>query len=265
VGALGLNETILFGTDTATLAVFDPALLALRVDDVDGWWCGSFHSVSEVASGRIALFGLGGDGVYKLRVTSQELTSAESSYATEVITLGIEVESGRVFVGAGECIPSGGAALEPGTEANGSFITVPPGQYNVAVYAVMWEDATDWFTGAGEPVSDSAPADFVLRLTRRVESFVALSTEPRFVAGLEAQWLFPEQPRRLGPVPGMILSTSVALRRDVLVLKPCGPGGYRPIVEDMSRLRWRDRIQVRVLSVNHQAREFVAEIVAAGP
>jgi hypothetical protein len=74
-----MNETIRFGTDTATLAVFDPALLASRVADAADWWCGSFHSVPEVTAGRIALFGLGSDGVYKLRVTSQDLTSAELS------------------------------------------------------------------------------------------------------------------------------------------------------------------------------------------
>ena len=258
-----MNETILFGTDTATLALFDPAVLALRVADAGDWWCGAFHTVPEVAAGRIALFGLGSDGVYKVRVTSQELTSAESSYATGVITLGIEVESGRVFVGAGECIPGGGVAPEPGAETSGRFITVPPGHYIVACYAVTWQDAPDWFTGVDEPVPDSAPADFVLRFTRRVDSFVAPNANSRFVTGVEEQWLFPEQTRRLGPVPGMILSTSVVLRRDDLVLKPCGPGSYRPIVENMSRLRWHDRVQVRVLSVNHPAREFAAEIVAA--
>jgi hypothetical protein len=55
----------------------------------------------------------------------------------------------------------------------------------------------------------------------------------------------------------MLLSTSVALRRDDLALKPCGPATYRPVIEDMSRLRWRDR----VLSVNHNASEFAAELV----
>jgi hypothetical protein len=259
-----MNETILFSTDTATLAIFDPAILAKRVADTGDWWCGSFHAVPEVASGRIALFGLGADGVYKVRITSHDLTSAESSYATEVITLGIEVESGRVFIGAGECIPSGGVSPEPSIETGRSFLAVPPGQYTVAGYAVKWQDAPDWFTGVDEPVSTFAPADLVLRFTPRVEPFVAPNANPRFFLGVEEQWLFPEQPRRLGPVPGMILSTSVALRRDDLVLKPCGPRGYRPIVEDMSRLRWRDRIQVRVLSVNHLAREFAAEVVVVG-
>ncbi len=259
-----MNTTVLFSTDTATLAVFDPALLASRATGAGDWWCGQFHRVPEVAAGQIALFGLGSDGVYKVRITTEALTSAELSYATAVIALGIEVESGSLFVGAGECLPGGDSAQLDSTDTtSGTFIAMPSGEYVATGYSVVWHDAPDWFVEEGQPVPASAPADIVIVLSHRAKRFEAPRASPRFFVNAR-EWLFPEKPRRLGPVPGMVLSTSAVLRRDDLVLKPCGPASYRPVVEDMSRLQWRDRVQVRVVSVNHDAREFAAEIVTLG-
>lgn len=256
-----IEESLLFSTDAATLAVFDPQLLQSKVAAPSDWWVGQFHAVPEVAMGRIALFGLGGDGVYKVRVTEQELTSAEASYATAAIALGVEVPSGRLFVGAGECLPGGGGRLDSSNTGKGAFLRVPSGRYVLTGYSIEWRDAPDWFADEGQPVSAAAPADVVLRLAPRVAPFVAPRANPRFFTD-PGNWLFPEKPRSLGPVPGMVLSTSVALRRDDLVLKPCGPAGYRPVIAGMSRVRWKDRVRVRVLAVDHDAREFTAEIVA---
>jgi Family of unknown function (DUF6386) len=256
-----INETLIFSTDAATLAVFDPQLLQSKVAAAGDWWVGQFHCVPEVADGRIALFGLGGDGVYKVRVTDQELTDAETSYATAAIALGIQVTSGYVFVGAGECLPGDGVQFDSSNAANGTPLAMPAGEYLLTGYSIEWQAAPDWFADDAQPVPAAAPADLVLQLAPRVVPFAAPRANPRFFAAAE-DWLFPERPRRLGPVPGMLLSTSVALRRDDLVLKPCGPGSYRPVVPDMSRLRWKDRARVRVVAVNHDAREFTAEIVA---
>ena len=259
-----MNETVVFSTDAATLAVFDPAVLTSRVMGPGDWWCGPSHSVPEVRAGRIALFGLGGDGVYKVRITEQGLTAVESAYATGVITLGMEVDSGNVFVGAGECIPGDGSAQPDSGDTNsGAFLAVPAGKYVVAGYSIVWDNAPDWFVEHGQPVPASAPADIVLVLSRRNQPFAAPDANLRFFTGT-SEWLFPDEPRRIGPVPGMVLSTSVVLRRDELLLKPCGPAGYRPVVADKSLLRWRDRVQLRVVSVDSAAREFLAEIVAIG-
>ena len=51
-------------------------------------------------------------------------------------------------------------------------------------------------------------------------------------------------------------------RREELVLKPCGPLAYRPILQDLSGVEWRDEIDVRVVSVDHEANEFEAELIA---
>jgi hypothetical protein len=257
-----MEHAVTFATDTATLAAFDPAVLAHRLGDECDWWSGSFSSIEEVRRGEIALVGLGGDGVFRVRVTDGELTPDERSYATGSVRLGVVVTSGLLFVGAGEQLPAEQQSPSPeDPEEAEFFMRLSPGEYAVEVYGITWSDSPDWFTQPDEDVPESAPADIVLRLTRRAGTFVASDTEPRLFAEMDPGWLFPEAQRRLGPVPGMTLRTSVVRRGDDLLLKPCGPLGYRPRLKDMSGHAWRDELTVRVLSVNHESREFEAEVV----
>jgi hypothetical protein len=198
--------------------------------------------------------------VYKIRITDQNLSADEAAYASEVITVGLEVASGELFAGPLEYL-SGEAIDTPLGEGGFSF-SVPAGEYALNAYSVAWQDAPDWFILPDERSPDSAPADVALVVVPRTKSFVVPATEP-CLFGTTRGWVFPELLRRLGPIPGMELFTSVVRRRDDLVLKPCGPAGYRPVIYDMSTLRWRDRVRVRVLDVDHNAHEFIAQIVSA--
>ena len=257
-----MEHVITFGTDTATLAAFDPARLAHRLGDNADWWCVDFSSIAEVRRGEIALVGLGGDGAFKVRVTDGELTSDERSYATDWIRLGIVVASGLLFVGAGEKLPGEQQSPRPEHPGEAEFFTrLHPGEYAAEVYGIHWTDSPDWYTPPGQAVPESAPADVVLRLTRRDGVFTPPAAEPLLFAAATPGWLFPREPRRLGPVPGMILRTSVVRRGNELLLKPCGPLDYRPRLKDISGHAWRDELDVRVLSVNHESREFEAVVV----
>jgi hypothetical protein len=256
-----MEHVVTFGTDTATLAAFDPAVLAHRLGDGCDWWSGDFADLQEVRRGEIALVGVGGDGVYKVRVTDGELTPNERAYAAESLRLGVVVTSGFLFVGAGEQLPGEQQSPRPeDPEEAEFFVRLAPGEYAVEVYGIDWTGSPAWYSPSGE-APESAPADIVLRLTRRAGTFVAPSAEPRLFAERSPGWLFPEEPRRLGPIPGMILRTSVVRRGADLLLKPCGPLDYRPTLQDMSGCAWRDELDVRVLSVDHESREFQAEVV----
>lgn len=251
-----------FATDTATLALFDPELLADRVRDASGWWCVDFLSLERVVRGDIALIGLGGDGVFKVRMTNGELTSSERAYAADFVPLGVRVTSGLLFVGPGEHLPGEGFLPQPGDrETAALFCPVNTDTYSAEVYGIVWHDAPDWYVAPGAEVPESAPPDVVVRLTPREGEFVPPTTEPRIFVETADRWIFPEEPRRLGPVPGMTLRTRVVRRRDDLVLKPCGPRDYRPILKTTTDLDWNDEIDVRVVAVNHETREFEAELV----
>jgi hypothetical protein len=140
------------------------------------------------------------------------------------------------------------------------FISVARGAYQVEIFAIDWHNAPDWYVPVGQPVPEAAPADIVLRLHPRPPeaTFAAPEAEPRILSRSATDWLFPDLPRRLGPVPGMLFNTKVVCRRDDLVLKPCGPMYYRPILKDMAGLSQGDKITVEVDSVDHVAKEFAA-------
>jgi hypothetical protein len=247
-----MDHTFTFSTDTATLVVGDPALIRDHARRDANWW----RHERESRHGQTAVIRLGGDGVYKIRITDQNLSFDEAAYASEVVTLGLEVASGELFVGPLEYLP-GEVTLPEGCFT----FSLPAEEYALNAYSVAWHDAPDWFVLPDGRSPDSAPADVALVIAPRTKSIVAPATEPRLF-GTTRGWVFPELPRRLGPTPGMELSTSVVRRRDDLVLKPCGPAGYRPVIHDMSTLRWRDRVRLRVLNVDHDSHEFVAEIIS---
>lgn len=259
-----MNLEIVFATDTATLAVFDPATLSGRIGDEVDWWTADFHQLPEVASGKIALAGLGSDGYYRVRVTSSaELEAAERAYAAKKVTLGVEVVSGRIFVGAGEHLPGGDSSPETDEELAGFFVGLPNGLYKAEIYAIVWQGAADWIVPAGEPIPKSAPPDLVLVLRPR-QKFTKPKEEPRLVG--DGSWLFPGEPRQVGPVPGMLIETVVVARGRERVLKWAGPGNYRPVLADMSAVAWKDRIVVRVLgSIDHNEKEFACELVRKLP
>jgi hypothetical protein len=261
-----MDREVTVRTGAATLAFFDPELLASHLDDTCDWWCVDFHTLPEVSAGEIGLIGLGGDGVYSVRVTDGDLRPAERAYAAERVVLGCVVSSGQMYVGAGEHVPGEEMAPDPEDPAQApGFLPLEPGAYEVEAIAINWSRSPEWHTAPGEPVPATAPADVVLRVRPRAGAFTAPSEEPRFFVVSEPGWLFPDEPRQLGPAVGMILTTTVVKRRDELLLKPCGPLSYRPVLPDVTGLEWHDEVDVRVVAVHDDRKEFEAELVARRP
>ncbi|MGK5051922.1 DUF6386 family protein [Janthinobacterium sp. RB2P8] len=104
-------------TGTATLCMFDPALLRHRLDDDCDWWSIPGAELAAVNAGQVAFFNVGGDGAYDL-VLHAELAEPH-------VSVHLAVVSGRVFIGAGEDVTGGG--LEPDTAYGGLFVDAPVG------------------------------------------------------------------------------------------------------------------------------------------
>ena len=255
-----MNQTFKFFTDTATLAVFDPESLAHRVNDDADWWCDDLIDLDEIQSGTIALFSLGGDGVYQTRVTTGKLDDDERDYAAELIAnLGVVVTSGKLFVGPGECLPGGDMPFDPSDSEHGTLIAIENGQYFVDVYSIHWFDSPRWWTEDNVP-PDDAPVDYVVLLRPRTTPGAPIDSEPRF-DGFDGEFLFASSTRTVGPQPGMILTTRVRKGPDGLTLKDCGPCNYQASLIDYSNAAWKDTIRFKVLTVDHEAQTMTGEYV----
>lgn len=108
-------------TDTATVCIFDPAALRHRVDDVGDWWSIPRNELQELVSRNVAIFNLGGDGAYEVRLR-RSLPRAD-------VQVSLTAPSGRLFIGPGEEISGGG--FEPNGQWGGFFVDVAPGDYEI--------------------------------------------------------------------------------------------------------------------------------------
>lgn len=115
-------------TDTATLAVFDPARLQHRLDDEPDWWSVPRDEVEEINRGNVLFVSTGVDGDYLIHVYQESLPPNVLPVAVQAI---LACESGEFYIGAGEYVPSGG--LQPETKYGGLFLRLPKGNYRVSV------------------------------------------------------------------------------------------------------------------------------------
>jgi hypothetical protein len=255
-----MERTFQFFTDAATLAMFDPQQLAHWVDRDAAWWCGDFLQIDELSSGAIALVSLGGDGFYHVRITDGDLTADERDYADErVAGLGVEVISGQLFIGPGECLPGGGSAFSDSDLERGAICDIENGAYAVDVYSIRWFDCPRWWTDDHARPAD-APADFVIMLRPRSGPIATIDAEPR-LKGLTDKFHFDAPTRQIGPQPGMILTTTVRKAPNGLTLKSCGPCEYSASLSDYSQVAWKDTIRFRVLTVDHAAKAMTGKFV----
>ena len=104
-------------TGTATVCVFDPALVRHKLEDDGDWWSIPSAELAAVNGGQVAFFNVGGDGAYDIALHA-ELAEPHASVHLAIV-------SGRVFIGAGEDVTGGG--LEPDTAYGGLFVDVPVG------------------------------------------------------------------------------------------------------------------------------------------
>jgi hypothetical protein len=115
-----------FATDTATLAVFDPARLHHRLADGADWWSIPTDELAEINRGNMLSVSTGSDGWYETEVFVGSVS--DDPYHIEAF---VACESGQIFVGPGEVIPSDG--LSTTDEFGGHFLDITPGTYRVRV------------------------------------------------------------------------------------------------------------------------------------
>lgn len=265
-------------TDTATIALFDPEQLTHRLKDDCDWWI-DIQSLPEVSQGDMVIVGLGGDGFYKVRVTNQELSEGERDYAKYVTPdLGVQVISGKLFIGVGEEIPGEGGPLEQGLDelsrCGGAFIQMPNGHYTVRCYGI------DIFEIPGEPtpecreLEDILP-DVVIQILPGKATIPVLKEDPSFFCDPDKKYLFKSSHRtarkklktaREKLQPGSILHAKIMKLGDTpppnnLVVREnynidpslnriSWPLGYTIVIDDWKDLKWADRVTLKVCSID---------------
>jgi Family of unknown function (DUF6386) len=164
-----------FGTSTATLAVFDPACLEHRLDDVADWWSDPTDEVAEINAGNVLFVSTGSDGTYEVSIFG-----TEQPVLANTVHAKLRCVSGHVLVGAGEQVPSEG--VRPSTQYGGTLLTLAPGAYSVTVAhpvagqlvvsivathadaknAFSDSPSLDWPTAPKAPPTDLAPQTVVV-------------------------------------------------------------------------------------------------------
>jgi hypothetical protein len=122
--------TTKFGTDTATIAIFDPAALIHRCEDDADWWSVPSDELLEINQGNVLFVALGADGGYEVEVYRN---IGESEATSKYISANLKVLSGCIYIGAGEQVPAGD--FGPETTYGGTLIYAERGSIEVRVYS----------------------------------------------------------------------------------------------------------------------------------
>lgn len=262
------SQLIEFGTDTATLAIFDPSVLSKRQHDEVDWWSSNFSELPEVRDGMITLVGLGSDGFFKVRLTDDALTNLEKSYAREVVHTGVRVENNRIFVGQGEALPGGGfMTTQAEGSQNGLFIGIENDDYDLAIYSI---DKTEMQYEINESDIEKI-ADIVIVIKSRSQPFKTLTKEPRLFNEFES-FLFkatPTDEKILLGREGFVKVWKSPATASGLVLKDAYnelyPSKisvhYKFLLKDMSQVKWQDQLKVKSIEVDEANKIIYFEIL----
>lgn len=250
-----IDASITYSTDCATLILYDVEIArAAGLTDPDIWMV-DFAQLEAVRDGRVAIAALGGDGVYKVRITDGNLTQDERDYAVRCLKpLGLKVESGRIDVS--------GYSFDERCER---CVDVPRGSYSVALYEISYWQSPRWWR-EDQRTPDNAPADYVAVLTPydgpltipdelRLDHLIDWKSGP-------TNYLFDSSTRVIGPRIGMELVSTVRKSGNGFLLKECGPGDYRATLTNYDGLSRKDQVRFRVVSVNHDEETIQGELIA---
>ena len=257
-----MNELINFSTGTATLAIYDATNLSSRLNDYSDWWCFDIDELEEVSNGTISIVSLPGDGKYKVRLTDGDLLPEEHDYASCLVEpLGLNVKSSQVFIGQGESLPADGFMPKEDSikDYEGRFLNIPPGNYDLSIYLISWFNSPKYWNEEYLTPADSPP-DIVIIIKERTSDFPGVNNEPH-LDSLGSEFLFDSPSRKIGPEPGMTLTTKVWKNPDGLTLKECGPLNYKPMLGNFEGINWKDRIRILVKSVNHNNKLMEVEYI----
>lgn len=265
-------------TDTATMTLFDPSAVPFETKGSLEWWIMDSHKLDEVSRGKMAIISLSNDGVYRARVTNQDLTPEEKDYAKFVTPdLGLEIVSGKVFIGTGEEIPGGESfdlPLNKLTRHGHGYIILPNGHFTLRIFGINYDELDGIPTDEAQHLKQTLP-DIVIQLIPGKAGGTKLKEEPSLFNG-SGKYLFKSTTRaaRKRLQPGFILRGIVAKKRDYpprnLILKqhifPLGgiewPEDYTMQIDEKSweRLKWKDRVDLKVTSVDKKNKVIEASV-----
>lgn len=247
-----------FTTDAGVLAVFDPKLVQHRMRQPSTWWReAAVLDLPELLDGKLAVFPLGHEGSFAVRVTLEAaaLPPEEQPLSVgSVAGLGVAVTSEDLFAGAAERLPGDGVGDRvveiPGT---GKFWKVPPGEYDVTVHVLDWRRRKEFFDEEGEPLPH-APADFVVQLQPRARAFDA-PNELRALLDLLPRAEVPKERLRVPPSPPRRepsfeprrahVSRSPSAPPPPVVEEPPAPPAFGPFDPGLVRRAFRDVVRAQ--------------------
>ena len=131
---LSINQIVEVLTDTATIAFFDPENLKHRINDAEDWYARQRDQQREMAKGWLVLVPTEMYGRYRIRITTDSLTSAERALVTGTDQSHcLNIQSGDLHCTAGENLPGGGQAAK--TTAD-QILKVPSGWYHLILHGL---------------------------------------------------------------------------------------------------------------------------------
>jgi hypothetical protein len=175
-----LNETFVLGTDIASFYLYHPADLEHRKSSPMAWTMYGFACRPEFEAGRLVAFDTGGDGGYKMRVTTGGLTKREKDWLAGSWQFRLAVKADRVYFDGGYSLPSDDYDE---SDRLGRWLDVPKGKYRVTVHAIDWSSepgavnkeeratasALPSYVVAFEPVKDLAAIEVLSATPPRLE------------------------------------------------------------------------------------------------
>jgi hypothetical protein len=159
-------------TETASIAIFDPEMLAPRKDDRDDWYAIEREQLAELRRGRLVLLPVPHDGRFTVRFTWRACNAAERRHVVgENDRCWVEVSSGELYCTALENAPAGGRHASASRE---QVLNVPAGRYRLHCAALDLDHPENL-------------SDMVIRL-------IALDPSARPPRPSEVPELWPRQP-----------------------------------------------------------------------
>jgi hypothetical protein len=132
------SRVLYVGTDVATWFLFHPQDLAHRNQDPFSWWGYDFALSKEFLAGNLVAVSTGADGGFSVRLTNQDLTTRERTYAKYSKKFRLQVRHNRLFLDGGYALNSDDPSDKP-EDFPDQWIEVPNGTYEVTVHVLAWD------------------------------------------------------------------------------------------------------------------------------
>lgn len=160
-----ISRMLMVSTDVAHIVIFHPDDLHHAAEWPIAWYSEPFVFPVESRAGRLVAWCTGGDGGFKIRVTTGALTERERLYAGPQWTFPYTVRHGRVHFDNTDALP-GKEKMTDAADQPDCWVDLPNGDYAVTVTAIEW---------SAEPGDREEGAE---TLPNYVVSFLALVDEP---------------------------------------------------------------------------------------